>query len=249
MSQNFLNSILTMTKYSHFTLLALVLTLWLAKVNAQPADRNRLQVLEKKAYQVAVNSDPTKRMVDVNKLIPSLIMELRYATRNNFTGKRMYPSLSNNCYLREGVALALKAVSDSLLKKGFHLKIFDAYRPYAVTVRFWNLIRDPRYVANPNLGSEHNRGTAVDLTLVDGHSGKEIDMGTDFDDFSEAAHHSYGGHKAEVLENRKTLKETMEHFGFKSLETEWWHYSRPIPDRYPVLNVSFKALAVLTAKD
>jgi len=238
-----------MFKYHPFSLLTLLLALNLAKIDAQSSDSSSIQVLEKEAYLKDINSTFSKRMVNVNKLIPSLRMELRYARSNNFTGKRMYPPTTKSCYLREEAALALKAVSDSLLKKGYLLKIFDAYRPYDVTVRFWNLIKDERYVANPKLGSGHNRGIAVDLTFVDKRTGKEIEMGTDFDDFSEAAHHNYTGHKPLVLENRRLLKEIMEHFGFKSLETEWWHYSLPSPKRYEILNVSFKELATLTAKD
>ncbi|GDX42189.1 D-alanyl-D-alanine dipeptidase [Bacteroidota bacterium] len=232
-----------MTRLQQFSWLTLLLTLNLAKIVAQSTDTTALVIQDKKAYLATIASSPIKRMVNVNKLIPSLKMELRYASKNNFTGKRMYPPSSTTCYLREEAASALKAVSDSLSKRGFDLKIFDAYRPYAVTARFWKLIRDERYVANPRLGSGHNRGIAIDLTLVDKSTGVEIDMGTGFDNFSTAAHHSYLELQPQVLINRKILKEIMEHFGFKSLETEWWHYSLPNPKRYEVLNLSFRELA------
>jgi D-alanyl-D-alanine dipeptidase len=229
--------------------LTLFWVLSLTKIQAQGSDTIALTVQKKEAYLQAVTASPFNRVVNMNLIIPTLQMDLRYASKNNFTGKRMYPSNLSTCYLREEAAKALKAVSDSLLKRGYYLKIFDAYRPYAVTVRFWNLIRDGRYVANPALGGVHNRGIAVDLTLVDKTTGKEIDMGTGFDNFSTAAYHSSTVHKSTVLENRKILKETMEYFGFRSLETEWWHYSLPNPKRYEVLNLSFKGLKAITAID
>ena len=230
-----------------FSLFLLLLTSNLTRIEAQKADSATLRVLRIEAYLKDVASHPSKRLVNVNAIIPRLSADLKYATRNNFTGKRMYPASLTTCYLREEAAMALKAVSDSLSKIGFQLKIFDAYRPYAVTVRFWNLIKDERYVANPSKGSGHNRGIAVDLTLVEKNTGKEIDMGTEFDNFSIAAHHSYQDLKPVVLENRKILQRVMEHFGFRSLETEWWHYSLPNPQAYDVLNISFKELAAIIA--
>jgi D-alanyl-D-alanine dipeptidase len=104
----------------------------------------------------------------------------------------------------------------------------------------WELVHDERYVANPANGSGHNRGISVDLTIVDLVSGRELDMGTGFDNFTDSAHHSFASLPASVLRNRRLLKATMEKYGFKALETEWWHYSWPNDHRYDVLDIGFK---------
>ena len=232
-----------MNLQGHLCLLVLLVAPNLANIHAQSTDQGALIVQNKTAYKRDVKANPSKRMVELNSLIPSLVVDLKYATPTNFTGKRMYPSRTKVCYLRQQAALALVAVSDSLSKRGFQLKVFDAYRPYSVTVRFWNLIKDERYVANPSKGSGHNRGIAIDLTLIEKSTGAEVDMGTGFDDFTLAAHHDYPMLKTSALENRKILRGVMEYFGFKSLETEWWHYSLPNPQHYGVLDLSFKELA------
>jgi D-alanyl-D-alanine dipeptidase len=139
-------------------------------------------------------------------------------------------------------AQALAKVAEELRGKGLGIKIWDAYRPYRTTVRFWELIHDERFVANPSKGSGHNRGTAVDLTLVDLKTGLELKMPTPFDDFSTAAFHGAANVDEVSIRDRLLLKTTMEKFGFVALETEWWHYSWPGASAYEVLNLSFKAL-------
>ncbi len=119
--------------------------------------------------------------------------------------------------------------------------VYDAYRPYSVTLRFWELVKDERYVANPAKGSGHNRGISVDLTLVH-QNGQFVDMGTGFDNFSDTAHHSYSQLSPEIRSNRSLLKNTMEKFGFRALETEWWHYSWPNDKNYELLDLSFREL-------
>ena len=133
-------------------------------------------------------------------------------------------------------------MQDELVKQGLGLKLFDAYRPYAVTVLMWELIKDERYVANPKNGSGHNRGIAVDLTIIDLQTGKELNMGTGFDNFSDTAHHSFTALPKEVMRNRTLLKTIMEKNGFKSLDTEWWHYSWPGAPHFDVLDISFRKL-------
>ena len=125
-------------------------------------------------------------------------------------------------------------------KQGLGLKIFDAYRPFHVTQKMWELIKDERYVADPSKGSGHNRGLSVDLTLVDLKTGKELNMGTGFDHFTDTAHHNFTALPAEVLKNRKLLKELMEKQGFRALSTEWWHYSWPNDRNYPLLDIRFR---------
>ncbi|MFM1963195.1 MAG: hypothetical protein RLZZ172_2040, partial [Bacteroidota bacterium] len=153
--------------------------------------------------QIATNA--AMAMVDLGMLIPNIKFELHYAGKENFTGKRMYPSNTKTTFLRVEPAKALAALSKELEELGLGLQIWDAYRPYSVTVRFWKLIHDERYVANPLKGSGHNRGIAVDLTLYNLSDGKALSMPTDFDDFSEKAHHGYLQLNQEQIKNRELL--------------------------------------------
>lgn len=110
----------------------------------------------------------------------------------------------------------------------------------------WSIVPDERYAANPAKGSGHNRGLAVDLTLVDRRSGQELDLGTGFDNFSDTAHHDFRQLPEPVLLNRLRLRRLMEAHGFKALETEWWHYSWPNDGRYEVLDLSFRQVRKLS---
>lgn len=195
------------------------------------------------AYRLSVEKDPGKKMVELRSAIPGMLYDLRYATTNNFMHRRMYRKNTKQTFLRAPAATALSKVQHELNSKGYGLLIFDAYRPYAVTVSFWELVKDERYVANPSKGSGHNRGLAVDLTIVDLKTGKSLDMGTDFDNFTDTAHHDFTQLPQPVLNNRKLLKETMERHGFKLFETEWWHYYWPNDRSYEVLDLSFKLLS------
>jgi len=133
-------------------------------------------------------------------------------------------------FLRLPVARALALVQQELNEKNLSLKIWDAYRPYSVTEKMWELIKDERYVADPKKGSGHNRGIAVDLTIIDRKTGKELDMGTGFDNFTDTAHQTFKDLPAEILANRSLLKALMEKYGFVALETEWWHFFWNNPD-------------------
>jgi len=189
-----------------------------------------------------VERDSLLAMIELKSLIPDLQYDLRYASKNNFTGKRMYPKNTQTTYLRRQPAFALTKVATELRGKGLGIKIWDAYRPYRTTVRFWELIHDERFVANPSKGSGHNRGTAVDLTLVDLTTGKELEMPTPFDDFSPNAFHAAKNIDDLRIKNRMLLRKIMEKYGFVPLETEWWHYSWPGASAYDVLDLSFKTL-------
>ncbi|MGE5519816.1 MAG: M15 family metallopeptidase [Candidatus Dadabacteria bacterium] len=196
-----------------------------------------------KEYCSTVSYDYSQRLVELRQIIPGLIYDLRYATKQNFTGRNLYENTFNSTYLRLPVALALKKVEEELEKYNYSLKIFDAYRPYSVTKRMWVLIHDDRYVANPATGSGHNRGLAVDLTLVNRMTGKELNMGTNFDNFTDTAHLSFKKLPTDIIKRRELLKSVMELYGFKSLESEWWHYSWPNNKNYDVLDLNFKTLA------
>ncbi len=159
---------------------------------------------------------------DINLLAPDIALDIRYATNNNFTKKQIYDC--PKCLLRLEVAEALLLVKASLSKSGYGLKLFDCYRPLAAQQRLWDIKPDKRYVTPPEKGSMHNRGAAVDITLTD-TIGNELEMGTDFDVFSRKAWHNYKDLPKQVIERRILLKNHMEQHGFKSITTEWWHYS------------------------
>lgn len=159
--------------------------------------------------------------------------DLRYATENNFLKAQVYDCAE--CYTRVKTAKALIAANESFLKNGLRIKFYDCYRPNSVQYKMWELFPNPQYVANPVKGSIHNKGGAVDITLVD-MAGNELDMGTDFDFFGKKAHHDNFDLSDEILQNRKLLKETMEEFGFWSIRTEWWHYNLSTASNDPVAN-------------
>ncbi len=147
---------------------------------------------------------------------------MRYATENNFVKEKMYNC--GKCFLRPEVAVALVKAHKILQEKGYGIKVYDCYRPRPIQQKLWDKVPNPNYVTPPAKGSMHNRGAAVDLTIVD-NEGKELDMGTGFDYFGQKAHHTYTGHSEEINANRKLLKSTMEAVGFGAIRTEWWHYS------------------------
>ncbi len=194
-----------------------------------------------KEYRQTVKKDADNRMILLRSVLPAAVMDIRYAMNNNFTGEILYDQ-SFEVFLRKPVADSLAKVQSELEKQGFGLKIFDAYRPYDVTVKMWDLIRDERYVANPANGSGHNRGISVDVTIINLATGKELDMGTGYDHFSDTAHHSFTQLPQHVLKNRELLKSTMEKHGFKALETEWWHYHLVWPKTFEVLNLQPRQL-------
>ena len=217
------------------------------KPNGLPKNEYGLtEIRSIKNYRSTTVLDSNQKMVNINRLNPRIILDLRYASINNFMRQEMYPAKTDFSFLRLPVAKALDQIQENLEQKGLGLKIFDAYRPYAVTQKFWELVHDERYVANPAKGSGHNRGTTVDLTIIDLKTKQELDMGTGFDNFTDSAHQSFIALPEKVLSNRILLKETMIRFGFKPLETEWWHYSWPNPERFEILNLSFEELKKAT---
>lgn len=198
-------------------------------------------------YNEQVLKDSNHYMVELKSKTPSLIYDIRYATTNNFTGQQLYQK-GNQTFLRLPAANAISAVQSELAQKGYGLKIWDAYRPYRATQTMWNIVQDERYAANPAKGSGHNRGLAVDVTIIDLATGEELPMGTGYDHFTDTAHHSFQNLSATVLQNRKLLKATMEKAGFTALSTEWWHYYWPNDKEYDVMDFSFEQLAQMNKK-
>ena len=159
--------------------------------------------------------------VRLKDLSPDFVFDLKYATPDNFLKQAVYEC--GECYLRKSTAQALLKANENFKQLGYRIKLFDCYRPLEVQKKMWRILPGTHYVANPAKGSKHNRGAAVDLTLVD-KQGKELDMGTPFDFFGKKAHHSYTQLPQKVLENRKLLKEILDKYNFKSIYSEWWHY-------------------------
>lgn len=176
------------------------------------------------------------RLIDIRTVNPKIAIDIRYATTNNFLKKQLYPVA--RCVLRGAAAKRLSQVQDDLAKKGLGLKVYDCYRPLSVQKQMWQIMPDSRYVANPAKGSRHNRGAAVDITLVDS-KGKELEMPTGFDDFTERASRSYSGASTQAKKNRQLLEDAMKKYGFIPLATEWWHFDAPGWDKFAVLDVSF----------
>jgi len=182
----------------------------------------------KKVLPVLKDSD----WVELKSLDSSFVYDLRYATTRNFVHKKMYPCAK--CYVRYVVAKALVAIQKELKAKQLRLKVYDCYRPGKVQQELWQIKPDPHYVANPKTGSMHNRGVAVDVTIVD-KNGHELDMGTTFDYFGKKAYHSYKKLPKHVLKNRLFLKKIMQKYRLEPITTEWWHYSYRLKE-YPIEN-------------
>ncbi|MFN3402746.1 MAG: M15 family metallopeptidase [Cytophagaceae bacterium] len=172
--------------------------------------------------------------VVMSKYASGFSYDMKYATEDNFLKKKVYSC--SECLLRKAVADALIKVNEVFRSMGYSIKFYDCYRPVDVQKKMWEIYPDDRYVGNPNKsGSIHNRGGAVDITLVDAE-GNELDMGTAFDHFGVEAHHKYSNLPKEVLENRRILKETMEANGFSSITSEWWHYNYQGSKKYALSN-------------
>lgn len=178
-------------------------------------------------------------LIEVKQVIPDVVLDIRYATANNFVGEAMYSEA--RCFLRKETAAKLVRVQAALKKQNLSLKIFDGYRPLSVQKKMWAKVPVEGYVANPAKGSNHNRGAAVDVTLVDAQ-GEELPMPSAYDEFSERAHRDYKGATAEEIKNRQILEDAMQAEGFHGIRTEWWHFDDVDSKQYPVLDLSFDSV-------
>jgi len=191
-------------------------------------------------YQASIKSNPDNELVEIKKAIPGIMLDVRYATKNNFMQQVMYRQA--RAFARKPVVGALKKIQQELNKKGLGLKIFDGYRPYAITVEFYKKASDKNFVANPAKGSKHNRGCAVDLTIVNLKTGKEVPMPTQYDSFSAAAAANYESVLPAQKKNRDLLISTMAKYGLNVLENEWWHYDFVGWKNYPLMDIPFEQL-------
>ncbi len=194
-------------------------------------------------YQQSVATDPTMKLVNLADHIPNVVIDMRYATAENFTNKVVYDYPA--ALLRKPAAEALARVQQSLSLQGLGLKVYDAYRPYAATLSFYELIGDTNYVAAPWHGSRHNRGAAVDVTLIRLDTGEELPMPTPFDDFSEKAGPEYMDLPEHILRNRATLIQTMAEHGFTVYHSEWWHFDFIGWEQFGLLDLKISELIAI----
>lgn len=182
----------------------------------------------------------TDPLTPLQDLIPDAILDIRYATEDNLTGRALYPFPA--ALLRRSTAVKLARAADALRAKGLRLVVYDAYRPLSVQKALWAAKPDPKWVADPRKGSSHNRGGAVDLGLAD-KSGKPLPMPSKYDEFGPRARHGAAGVPAPARRNAETLKIAMASAGFEPLAEEWWHYRDTAAKSWPVLDVSFEEAA------
>jgi zinc D-Ala-D-Ala dipeptidase len=190
------------------------------------------------SYERLIRGNPDARLVDLESL--GIPVDIRYATANNFMKTPLYPVAK--AFLRAPAARALVEVQRELASRGVGIKVFDAYRPYRVTEAMWEPIRNPDYVADPARGSRHNRGAAVDLTLIDLKTGEELAMPTGYDDFTPRAAHAFNELPAEALEHRALLRDVMSRHGFEPLPSEWWHYDFRGWEGFELMDVPLESL-------
>jgi D-alanyl-D-alanine dipeptidase len=181
-------------------------------------------------------------LVELVKLDPTIHLDIRYATKNNFLGRPVYKEA--RAFLERPAAEALVRVSAALKREGYGLTVFDGYRPWAVTKTFWDATPADKkeFVADPSKGSRHNRGCAVDLTMYDLKTGEEVVMPSGYDEMTERSHINYGCATPEARHLRDLLRAAMEAEGFNVYEPEWWHYDYKDWREYPILNISFKEI-------
>jgi D-alanyl-D-alanine dipeptidase len=177
-----------------------------------------------------IADDKPGDLVEVSTVIPDAVLDLRYATANNFTGEVLYPTAV--CKLRRAVLARLAKAAAVLRAQDRRLLIWDCYRPRSIQQVLWDRTTDHRYVADPRLGSNHSRGAAIDLALVD-KDGNAVSLPTEFDDFTRAAHRVRALAGTRGIEARR-LAAAMKKAGFIGIPLEWWHFDAPERARYPL---------------
>jgi D-alanyl-D-alanine dipeptidase len=187
-----------------------------------------------KTNSIYINNATTDKVLDINleandtvfvnlkQYSKDFVYDMKYASNDNFLKKKVYPCAE--CFLRTKTVKWLLEANKIFLEKGYRIKLYDCYRPLDIQKKMWKIVPDANYVANPKKGSIHNKGGAVDITLVDS-TGKELEMGTTFDFFGKESSHNYINLSKEILANRNFLKKIMLQNNFKSFDSEWWHYN------------------------
>lgn len=192
-------------------------------------------------YKNSLKATPDYQLVDLEKAVPGIVLDIKYATTDNFTKAKIY-NLAK-AYARKPVALSLAKAQVEFNKLGYGVKIFDSYRPYSATVKFYEVMKgDTVYVASPYKGSKHNRGCALDMTLVDLKTKEELKMPTEYDAAVKEAWSASPVADPILRKNRDVLISVMERNGFKVYEAEWWHFDFVGWKKFPVMNIDFEEL-------
>lgn len=195
--------------------------------------------------QTAPPQEKNKReakLVELVKLDKTIKLDIRYATENNFVGKAVYTEA--RAFLQKPAAEAVLRVHKKLKKQGLGIVIFDGYRPWAVTKLFWEVTPEDKrkFVANPKTGSKHNRGCAIDLSIYDLKTGKNVEMPSEFDEFTERASPNYKGGTEIETKNRELLRNLMEAEGFSVNANEWWHFDYKNWQDYGIYDIAFSEI-------
>lgn len=188
---------------------------------------------------IAIQCERQPQLVELNKAIPGITLDIRYATADNFVGKVLYPSA--RCFLVKPAAKSLAKVQRDLQKQGYQIIVFDGYRPLSVQKIMWEIVSNPEFVADPAKGSRHNRGYAVDVSLLD-LNGNPVLMPTPFDDFTEKARRDYQDLPPEAINHRQILEDAMVRCGFSPLPSEWWHFDYKGYEGKPNLDIPIDSL-------
>jgi D-alanyl-D-alanine dipeptidase len=191
-------------------------------------------------YKKSIDQNSDNELINLETFIPGIVLDIRYATKNNFTKEQIYNV--PRAYARKPVAIGLKKAQEEFKKSGVGIKIFDAYRPYAATVKFYEVYPDTTFVASPYRGSRHNRGCAIDMTLIDLKTGRELDMPTGYDAFVKAARPTYPVNDEKIKKNRALIIDVMAMYGFRVNSSEWWHFDYRGYKAFSVLDISFEEL-------
>lgn len=207
------------------------------------------------SFQAFAQSGPPKeenkreaRLIELITLDKTIKLDIRYATENNFVGKKVYPEA--RAFLQKPAAKAIVRVHKKLRKQGLGLVIYDGYRPWAITKLFWEVTPEDKrmFVANPEKGSKHNRGCAVDLGIFDLKTGLAIPMPSGFDEFTERASPNYTGGTDEERRNRDLLRKLMEAEGFAVNPNEWWHFDYKNWQDYAIYDIAFSEIGMVEKK-
>lgn len=212
-----------MKNYLNYLIIFILLLLFSCKSKSIFISNNENFYAVKTENIEHINSETNDTsFVNLKNYSSDFVYDMKYATSDNFLKAKVYDC--GECFLRLKTVKALINANNSFMKLGFKIKLYDCYRPLDVQKKMWAIVSNPKYVANPAKGSIHNKGGAVDISLVD-LSGNELEMGTKFDFFGEEASHNYLKLSDKIIDNRKLLKSIMINFKFNSLDSEWWHYN------------------------
>lgn len=197
------------------------------------------------AAQLAAPQEKDKReadLIELVKLDKTIKLDIRYARSDNFVGRAVYPEA--RAFLQKPAAEAVVRVHRKLKKLGLGLMIFDGYRPWTITKLFWEVTTEDKrkFVANPEKGSRHNRGCAVDLSIYDLKTKKSVDMPSDFDEFTARASPNYQGGTETQTKNRDLLRKMMEAEGFTVNDNEWWHFDYKDWQDYAIYDIAFSEI-------